>query len=358
MLLRNLFILVFLVSFFAPKAQQYSIETKAQFGVLLAHRPNIKQLLKGHTKAFTVNFEKTILNSSINNVYNAPSVGLSLYFADLGNPNQIGNVYGIYPYINTHFITREKIWWDNQVGFGFGWIEKPFDPIDNYQNLAAGSSFNLMVGLKTDFNFKLTKKIVLNTGFEFTHLSNGAIRLPNLGLNIPTISLGLVGKFTDEPRFKKDANPVKVGKPENTLFTYFQYGVREIEVGSGNLFSSYNLSTEFYFNRSKKFALSTGLDGFYKTYFDEVTRIDTSVTKTFSPIQLGVFGAAHQIFGPIDLYVSMGYYFVDDYKKNKAFYHRLGSKIKLSQRIYTNFNIYSHFAKADHFQIGLGYKFI
>ena len=70
--------------------------------------------------------------------YNYPKTGFSAVAINLGNEKELGMGLGIFPFIELP-INQRKINWRFKIGYGLGYIEKPFDRKTNYKNVAIGS---------------------------------------------------------------------------------------------------------------------------------------------------------------------------------------------------------------------------
>ena len=66
-------------------------------------------------------------------------------------------------------------------------VEKTFDIQHNFQSLAIGSHLNANVILRFEKEINIHKSQSLNFGIGLNHLSNGAFKTPNLGLNLDKI---------------------------------------------------------------------------------------------------------------------------------------------------------------------------
>jgi hypothetical protein len=130
-----------------------------------------------------------------------PSVGASLLYCDLGDPKAIGSAIGIFPTIDFTLLTfknhlpkknRDRhLSIKSQVGTGVAYLTRHFDQFDNPTNNAVGSSINCVLHLKLRGEAQLTPKFKVHLGGAFTHFSNGGARLPNLGVNIPSVEMGV-----------------------------------------------------------------------------------------------------------------------------------------------------------------------
>jgi len=123
--------------------------------------------------------------------YHFPQVGVAFLFGYLGNNEVFGHNVGLVP--NLTFNSTRSTKWGTQLnaGMGFAWFDKPFDPITNPENNLIGSSITNMSFVKLNLWAKLSPTLTLKGGVAAIHCSNGHYTLPNLGINLPSVSLGL-----------------------------------------------------------------------------------------------------------------------------------------------------------------------
>lgn len=351
-ILRSLTLLFLIL--FVSRGNAQEVEIHYQRGFLLAHRASMQHLVKAPSNAVLVQWENTLTWGPLAESYNSPGYGVAFYSVDVGNRDEIGFAAGIYPYVNLHFLKTPKIVWDTQVGWGVGWVQKTYNRVDNFRNIAVGTHINLVVGLRTDVTLQLSQKLRTTLGVGFTHFSNGAFQMPNLGLNIPSLNVGLAYHFSPEKEEEK-----------NYYTTHFftsgwsfsgLFGAREVEPNSASLFPSANPQASYFKVFTNKAAASITYDAMWKPSIQERAKIDTAFTGIPSAFQSGFMVSYHQLFYPIDMYLGIGLYVFDQFSKDNLFYHRLGMRYHLKNHFFFNFNVFSHYAKADQFQIGLGYR--
>ena len=128
--------------------------------------------------------------------YHYPESGVSLSFSDLGNKTILGNAISLMPYIDTR-----QIWFSRKAvlnvrgGLGLAYFTNPFDAVTNPDNYVIGSRITASVALSASF-VRYIGQWRVNAGFSFWHYSNGHFAVPNIGANIPYLSLGVSKKLS------------------------------------------------------------------------------------------------------------------------------------------------------------------
>ena len=75
---------------------------------------------------------------------------------------------------------------------GITYVSRQYDPIYNPGSSAFGTALNGLIGASFITRYNITPTWRLLVGLDYKHISNAGIRLPNQGLNIPALSVGLV----------------------------------------------------------------------------------------------------------------------------------------------------------------------
>ncbi len=127
-----------------------------------------------------------------NSYYNYPRVGVLLSYGYLGNKDVLGSNISILPNMSLKITGNEKFSLRGRIGLGFSWFLKPYDRITNPENKFIGSRLTQYSQFTLEGNIKLSEKVLLTSGVSFHHYSTGHVQIPNIGVNIPSINLGLV----------------------------------------------------------------------------------------------------------------------------------------------------------------------
>jgi hypothetical protein len=138
--------------------------------------------------------------------YGMPYYGVGVGFYGFGNP-QIGNPISIYllqgATINTPS-RRYTVKYEWNLGTSFNW--KKYNPVTNPDNVYVGAPMNIYFAANFFHIYELSKEIDLSAGITFNHVSNGATRMPNSGVNSLAASVGLTYHFNRD-RIISEYNP-------------------------------------------------------------------------------------------------------------------------------------------------------
>jgi hypothetical protein len=198
------FFIIFIILFTIQKSKaqdNQNIQIDYFAGLILSHNNLISHLTTGHPKGFLISWHKpTYGEKQWERMFNYPDVGYSFSYLDYGNEN-LGRNFAIHGfrnfYIGKAHTDRSIIF---KLGFGVAYSDNPFSIENNTKNTAIGSH----LGLNTyfQFNYKWDNlffdNLGVQTGITFVHQSNGAITLPNLGVNTLSFNIGLNYNFYNE----------------------------------------------------------------------------------------------------------------------------------------------------------------
>ncbi len=122
-----------------------------------------------------------------------PRVGVAMTGINYGIDSVYGKVVGLYPNITFPIVSRGRVEWTLRAGNGIGFVTRKFsraEPV-NTVNVAIGSSLNDFIMFITDFSYRIDNHWNIRAGGFITHISNGSVRKPNLGVNVTGITAGV-----------------------------------------------------------------------------------------------------------------------------------------------------------------------
>lgn len=359
----SLFLFGLLIPFsvFSQKKEtrDFMITANGHAGYIISHRNNMTHLIKGHVGVAELNFVyRTNGRKPWHQLYKYPELGVGFMHFWLGNPEQLGTLEALYPYSDFRLTKINPVFSLNmRVGIGLAYLMKPFDIKTNHKNNAIGSHLNGFVNLRLNAVFTLSKKLKLNTGFGMSHASNAAMKTPNLGLNIPTAHLGLSYILGNKEWVcKKDSVPPCVKSIRVSIIGAF--GVKELEVPTGNKYVAYSLQLNAYKPLNYKNRIGGGVEAGYNEATKAVWEDDGITNYKFKDIvQVGVKVGYEYRIHRLSLPLEFGYYIHKTQSYNGKIFHRIGMRYNINKHLIANFTLFTHWAKADYFEWGLGYEF-
>lgn len=341
-------------------ANDFLVSGQGHYGYIISHRNSMRNLIKGHIYGGELNYIfRTNGTKTWHQLHNYPEIGLCFLHLNLGNPVQLGNLEALYPYANLRLNKIDKkVGLNLRLGVGLCYVTKPFDRITNHQNGAIGSHFNGFVNLRLSWYAMLSEAWRIEGGVGLTHASNGAIETPNLGLNMPTLNLGISYAFGNKNyNLRRDSIIPPADKKWECMLLAVA-GLKQLEEPGGKEYMAYGLQTNFYKVLNHKNKLGGGLELTYNTATKQLWANDSVNTSAFGDIaQLGTKVSYSFNMSRFSLPVDFGVYVYKKQPVNGLFFHRIGVRYLASKHLILNITLLTHFAKADYFEWGIGYKF-
>jgi hypothetical protein len=302
--------------------------------------------------AKTTNGEKTW-----HSFYRNPRYGVSYMLFDLGSPSYLGKAHGIYPFMNFFLTDAGRIASLNmRVGAGIAYMEKIFDRIDNYKNIAISTRFNAVINLRMEGRVQVAAPLHLSGGLALSHISNGTIKKPNAGLNYVTVYAGANYNFGKE-KFAKQADAIDYEIDKKWRYTvYLSGGVKSYSIFDDAKYFVSGLSLEASRSHLAFTRFSGALELFYDRsdyayLIDEETKINKIQT-----IKPGLAAGYAFLFGDLSANVHIGRYL---YAKNQQYgvvYQRLALGYSITERLNARFGLKTHWGQADYVEFSFGYK--
>jgi hypothetical protein len=333
-----------------------SLDFKYKLGFLIAHREAMAHLPQSHFQTFELSYDFHSRGyQGWEQAHKNPKFGVLATATINSNKSVLGDAYGL-----AGAITIPKKTWgksnawslNNKISLGLGYLTRRFDLETNPKNVAIGSHLNLLIILGTELRFS-QPNYFCTFGLDFTHFSNGGTKKPNLGLNIPSFRFGF-GWMTKKATFNEQ--PVFFERDDLELLVTGIFAMKNNYDFQNRVFPVFGLSGHLSKKQGRKYRYLYGLD----LSFNEANRQflasapDQTVLQT---LQIGVFNAWELDVKRVVLSVGMGAYMYNPLDPWGWFYHRIGGRVFITDQLYFHGYVRSHWARADYFETGIGYKF-
>ncbi len=283
--------------------------------------------------------------------FHQPFWGVRLYYAYLGNPDITGSVYGILPYIELPVIKKQKWQWNLRGSTGLGYVTKPFNSTNNPKNGTVGSFVNANMGAHGVISIFLTNQTELTLMGGITHFSNGNIKLPNLGLNLPDATIGLAHYIKNTHVERTEPKKFEDSKHEYSLIALG--GSKNIN----HLFSTrvipVSIQLRYGYSVSSTSKLGGGVDFFYDegNLFSEQRKEREGFANAF---ETGIKASYELKISRLSFMCDLGAYVYNKNKSKRAIYQQVGLKWQASENIFLYSILKAHFDSADYFGFGAG----
>lgn len=327
-------------------------------GFLYAHTDDARNL-EAHIKGFEVSVSRINNQDKYwNRFYKNAEIGYNFIYMDLGQPKLTGKVYGLGANFQFRIAGKGKNYLALRLGTGVGYVTQKFDFYNNRQNMAIGSHVNGNIQIGFIYNTKISSRVSLKTGLGFTHYSNGSIKTPNLGINMPSLFLGLQMGY-GKADFKS-IDTVKSFKPTTKKHEILlNYGYKERFISNPIKFHIGSLGYRYLKNISPVRRWYMGADLVWDPthpYSHDLSNPNPRVGIDNST-ELGVLIGHRYDIGRFGMITDIGFYILNPYQTKYFSYQRIGFRYELNKDWFVNGTLKVHFGTADYFEWGLGYKF-
>lgn len=331
-------------------------EGTAHYGYLAAHRTGMKNLVKGHMKPLELTYLKLGNTEPWHSRFNSPYWGVSFFYSDFANPEELGWGIGLAPHLTFHFFKTQRYELNCRMGAGLGYVSKTFDRLENFKNIVIGSHVNLFILARLENRFHISDKLDLVGGIGMTHYSNAAFKMPNLGYNFASAYAGVSYLFGEY-----DNSPPPPPKDRSTTMEYsvlLAFGASENYPIGGDRFMAASLMATALKPFGKNGKAGIGHDIFYNSaILQHFERDSTNIGSKANIIQNGLTATYQLELNRLSLQGQFGVYLKTLFKNDGLFYHRVGAHVLITENLLLNITLKTHFAKADYLELGFGYRF-
>jgi len=337
--------------------REWGIQTRAKAGFLLGHRGVMSHLPREHAYATEWSYVfRPKGNKSWHTDYKYPDLGIHFFYGSVGNTAILGNYTGIYGSIAFPFVDRKSFRFAGRLGCGMAYTNKMYNSNTNKKNVAISTPLNVLIEVGVDIT-KYFNSNWITLGVDLTHFSNGSFKVPNLGLNVPFLSLGY-GSFLKTKQESTDIEQINKTVPSGNIILGFTAiaSVKDLfPTGRDKIYGVYALSLHARTFPRPKAGWEFSLDFFLKR---SIYGYRTEVKKESSKIpQIGAYIGYMLPLDRLHFVLGMGAYIRDFYDPDGLFYHRMGMRYYFNNGLFVNIVLKTHWAKADYVEWGIGYSF-
>lgn len=326
-------------------------------GFILAPQKSTKHLENYHVWGAQLRAELPwLLNEKWVSRYKKLNAGAALLYVNHGAYQTLGETFGLSPYVELGFYNKPKFEINGIFTMGLVWHNRPFDKIDNIANLALGNSFSALLQGSLEAKYLLTEQVNLRVGLGLIHYSNGSYRMPNFGLNMPVLSLGVgIMPFPNQIKAKEKLFYSDTLKPYWSLSWLGNTGVVENFPTNGPLFPYY--STGLFLGRrlSYKSMLNFGLEYMLNTSLSDLPWKEEALAEA-PPERFGLYMGHELFFGAVSFSAGTGVYIYKPLNVHLPVYQRVGLRYWIGEELFLAGNVKLHGFSAEVIELGFGYS--
>lgn len=352
---RYILIIIFFIALYPNvlgqkgEGSNYFFETNYQYGFVWQHRPSIESILGGNINVLQLNIGKETYGQTYwDQLYRYPDWGAGFYCANLGNNEEMGMANAIYGYINVPLFLRKKFEVRYNISGGLAYLTKG--------NVAIGTHLNLYFDININTRIPLSNRLYLVNAFGATHFSNGAMKMPNLGLNLFSYRLGIHYQLSEtEP--KKIENELPLITQKNCVNVVFKGGWKEIKSQVDEKYNIISGSIDYFRKVGFKHKIGAGLDVFYDESLYQTMNNDLYTDYSQSDImRYGIHLATQYRINKLILDIQLGTYLYANFTDDGIIYERIGIRYLMYEDLFVNISLKASKGVADFIEWGVGYQ--
>ena len=350
-------------STFAQDKKEFSswiFNVRSHYGFIIPHSETIEDVADSRPWGFQVDFNRHRLGQRVWEEASCyPRVGYTLAYYNFGNPEVLGHSISALAFIEPYLSIRGRLIPSFRLGAGVSYLNNVYDPDTNPQNLFYSFPISFIVQGNVALNYLLTDKINLSLSAFYSHISNGAIKKPNKGINFPTFGLGVDYKLKPYQFMPRNAHKSldeihgKRWKYSTVLFFSF----KDIDEDKNENFLV--LGTVAYASRvvGRLNALHGGVELVFNEAVRQKQESNTNPDRNYDPLVLSAIVGHELLLGKFNFSQTVGIYFNRPEPNSDPIYLRVGLSYKVSKRVFVGVNLKSHTNVADYMDFRTGYTF-
>jgi hypothetical protein len=330
-----------------------SIGFQSHYGFILAHSEKIKSVSNTNPYGFELTFSRLHTNYESWRVfrkYNASGIQLS-YF-DFQNRDVIGQSYLVSIFTEPVIVARNKFIFSVKAGGGLSYQTKLYDYFTDSLNrfFSTRISFPLYISLRA--RYKVSSRLLFTISGQYNHISNGAIRVPNLGINYPTAGMGLEYFFRPVPDITKPMEP----KP-NTRKTSQYLNIQALAGFKwiyGEFTTAAGVSARYTKQIRTFYAFGGGVELILDGGVRKVIEIEEEMQVDYK--RFALLAGQDFILGKITFSQNLGFYLYSPYKAKNFFYEKYELLYSINSKLSFGMFVKSHAIDAELMGFALNYS--
>lgn len=337
-------------SFFSNRSVLFNVHE----GFVLKDKTATGQLSNQHPKGFELELVKqTKGEKEWERLYRYPQTGISIQYWVMNPHKRLGNQLGFVFYVQKHLLRTSRFSMLYRIGVGPGFIHKRFNLYTNNEDNLVSSWFNFVLNGRLIAKYSISPKWSLNASLGIVHFSNGALKMPNQGINIPSAAIGFGYHFAQSPYIHSDSlSPFK--RQWTAMFSASGGSKNEYPVGTHNFLVT---TISAYFGRAlnRKSTIVAGLDFFYDGSMS-VWADSAQAGKKWDYTKIGVLFGHELRLGHFALITHLGYLVFKPIAPYGGVYERWGLKYYIKPNVFGMISMKNYQGVADFVEWTVGYR--
>lgn len=293
--------------------------------------------------------------NSIDFVFNYKNMEKVMLASD-PRPNLFGDAYAMVTALNFSLLKSRyaELW--AAPGLGIGYLGQTYF---TNRNILIGSHLNFASRMALKVAAKVAPYTRLSAGMDVLHFSNAAIRTPNYGLNISSVSFGILQLLHSSAQPKRDTTARKERLEANRH--QFDFGVnigcRGVARSRDGLYKT-GLYAGYNYQLNELLGCNSGIDAvYYHTVYQYTPQTYQSLATSLDRWRLGLAIGPDFWMDRLAVMAKYGYYLhFNNFSKSAEevkTYWTAGLKYYVMNRAAVQTKVYLHKTEADYLGLGI-----
>ena len=328
-------------------AQVRWVELDAGYGFAIPHHEDMAYYFNDHAYRLSGSFlqkrsSALLYGSNIRK-------GISFLFIRAGEKNVVGNAFALAYVLRYPLINKALFYLETRTGITYSSCTYTKD---NYFFNAIGTHLNALidVALIKHFSFSKWQPFV---HLSWNHYSNGALRMPNLGINVPVFGLGLSYQFASS----KPDSLIHYEKPYKPgIDVLILGGIKQKKI-EGPVSPVVTFSFNKLFKEQKSSYWLGGFDLIYdKSIQDNLVLLHDTILSASTNVKIGYHMGWVYAVGKLEVDIEIGSYLKNVNFSKEMIFERLAYQYFFNNQFGLRLGLRAHFAKADVIEMGIVWR--
>jgi hypothetical protein len=350
-------------------AQHYykSFRSSINYGSIFKHSSAFDSVGKLNPSLFLeagIEFTPNKLQN-FHHFYKKPTFSANIIYLNNGN-KVLGQGFGFYFGVNFPLLRKGKHELFGSLGSGAIALTKKYDSITNPQNTVIASTINDFTTGHLLYKYHINPSWAISFKSSITHVSNGAWKRPNKGINSSFLGIGVTYNLQKRSLLTKETfNVIKFPKFKNRFFAGAETRITRAQHKAfpNKNYPAYGFNVKGYFMAARYFGIVAGLDAEYNKYVLASAKANNQNTAFGNVLRTSWFLGYELFIGHYSFKMARGHYFHDiaNYKPNYVFasaqYYFKSTNLSFKHQFYINATLKVHKGTAEYPALGFGFNF-
>jgi hypothetical protein len=330
---------------------------QTHYGFIIPHSKSIEKVSNTNPFGFELSFNKFHNSFKDLHVFGTYWIsGIKTGYFNFQNSPLLGSALTLTFFAEPFISFGEKYIVTIQGGAGFSYHNKIYDPTGNPENLFFSTKISFPLYVQARIKYKLYDKSFLTLSGCYNHISNGGMKLPNKGMNFPTLAVGLEYFCKPFPEIQKFSSPPFEPKKGISLTMQVLTSVKVLNESAGypeQAYFIYGLHSRISKQLGHIYAINSGAEIIFDGYLKESLKRE-QLDVDYKRFAL-TFGQDF-LFGQVIFTQYLGFYIYSPYKARNSVYQKYEFSYMINENFLVGVYLKAHMQVADLMGICINYQ--